>query len=115
MRLTGLSVLVIVAACILVGGVWSCGDGGVIVDKSPGDEKVQGTVTISVTVTGDKAAEKVEIYVDDALETTLTESPYEYKWDTTKAANGTHTIKAKAYFADGGTKDSNEITADVAN
>ena len=42
---------------------------------------------------------KVEFYVDGALKSTDTTSPYSYSWDSTSVANGSHSLTAKAYDA----------------
>ncbi len=41
--------------------------------------------------------EKVEIYVDGVLKSTITEAPYQYIWDTTTVANGSHSVMVKVY------------------
>ena len=48
----------------------------------------------------------VKIYVDNALKTTVTSSPYFYSWETTSATLGNHTIKATATDNSGNTKTS---------
>jgi chitinase len=56
--------------------------------------------TVNVTASASDAASsvtKVELYVDGALKTTLTSSPYTYAWNTSGVALGSHTIQAKAY------------------
>ena len=40
---------------------------------------------------------KVEFYIDGSKVGEDTVSPYEYEWDTTQYANGTHSITVKAY------------------
>jgi len=40
---------------------------------------------------------KVEFYIDGALKSTDTTSPYNYSWDTKTIGDGSHTILAKAY------------------
>ena len=45
---------------------------------------------------GDTAVITVDFYIDGRLRTTDALGPYRLKWDTTKAANGLHTIKAAA-------------------
>jgi hypothetical protein len=57
------------------------------------------TPTISVTTSdASSAITKVEVYIDGALKTTLTTSPYNYVWNTGVTA-GAHTIQAKSYDA----------------
>lgn len=62
---------------------------------------VSGTVNIQATATDDTAVTKVELYIDNTLVKTFTGSPYNYSWDTTKAAAGSHSIVVKAYDAAG--------------
>jgi hypothetical protein len=55
------------------------------------------TPTISATATdASSTVTKVEIYVDGALKTTLTTSPYNYTWNS-GVTLGAHAIVAKAY------------------
>jgi YD repeat-containing protein len=55
------------------------------------------TPTISVSASdASSTVTKVEVYIDGALKTTLTTSPYNYVWNTGVTA-GAHTIQAKAY------------------
>ncbi len=59
-----------------------------------------GTTTITVTATDSASSvSKVELYIDGALKTTLTSSPYSYAWSTSGVTLGSHTISAKAYDA----------------
>lgn len=55
---------------------------------------VWNTVTLSVNATDNDGIEKVEIYIDGTLTSTLTASPFELSWDTNTATDGIHTIKA---------------------
>jgi hypothetical protein len=55
------------------------------------------TPTVSVSASdASSSVTKVEVYIDGALITTLTTSPYNYTWNTGVTA-GAHTIQAKAY------------------
>ena len=60
-------------------------------------QTVSGTVTIQINASDDNGVSKVEIYIDNVLTATLTTPPYTYQWNTTTAANGTHTLRATAY------------------
>jgi hypothetical protein len=66
------------------------------------------TATASDT---DSSITKVEIYIDGALKTTLTTSPYNYTWNT-GVTLGAHTISAKAYdtFSNVGTSSTVNVT-----
>jgi hypothetical protein len=70
------------------------------------------TPTITATASDvDSSITKVEIYVDGALKTTLTTSPYNYTWNT-GVTLGAHTIQAKAYdtFSNIGTSSTVNVT-----
>jgi len=58
---------------------------------------VKKIVTIKADASDDKGVTKVEFYIDNNLKSTDTISPYEWSWDTTKYASGSHSIKARAY------------------
>ncbi|HEX3068969.1 MAG TPA: Ig-like domain-containing protein [Thermoanaerobaculia bacterium] len=60
---------------------------------------VVGTVSINATASDNVGVTKVEFYVDGALKSTDTTSPYSYSWDSTSVANGSHALTAKAYDA----------------
>ncbi len=62
---------------------------------------VSGTVSISVSASDDVAVSRVEILEDNVVAQTLTATPYQASWDTTKVADGAHTIAARAYDAAG--------------
>ena len=58
-----------------------------------GTTLVQGTATDNVGVT------KVEFYIDTQLVASGTSGAFSFSWNTTTAANGTHTLTVKAYDA----------------
>ena len=60
-------------------------------------------VVINATASDNTAVSKVEFYVNGALKSTDTASPYSYSWNATGkgVAAGTYTITAKAYDAAG--------------
>lgn len=60
---------------------------------------VVGTVSVTATASDNVGVTKVEFYLDGALKSTDTTSPYSWSWDTTTASNGTHSLTAKAYDA----------------
>lgn len=65
---------------------------------SPADgSTVSGTVSVTADASDDKGISKVEFYIDGALKSTDTDSPYNYSWDTLQYSTGTHTAKATAY------------------
>lgn len=101
MRIARRGVLVAVAGLALVLAVgWACDPpGGGI--SSPGDgETVSGTARIEISVTSETEVKGVDIYLDGNLLESLSEAPYAYDWDTTKVANGEHTLSAKVRALD---------------
>jgi Bacterial Ig domain len=76
---------------------------------------VSGTVSISASAADNVGVTKVELYVDSALKTTLTSSPYTYSWNTTTVANGAHSIVSKAYDAAGNVGTSATVSVTVSN
>jgi hypothetical protein len=60
--------------------------------KDGGD--VWSTVSVSVTATDNDGVEKVDIYIDGTLTSTLTAGPFDLSWDSKTVTDGTHTIKA---------------------
>lgn len=76
---------------------------------------VSGTVTITATASDNVGVAKVEFYVDGALSSTDTTSPYSASWSSTSVANGTHTISAKAYDAANNVGSSSTISVTVSN
>jgi hypothetical protein len=57
---------------------------------------------------------KVEFHIDGVLEKQDSRAPYQHRWDTTLIPNGSHTIKAKAFYANGSTAQ-HEIAVTVNN
>jgi len=76
--------------------------------------EVYGTTVIQATASDDKGVSKVEIYIDGAFSTSLINSPYTYQWNTLTAANGNHTITAKAYDTINQTNEA-QVTVTVNN
>ena len=60
---------------------------------------VSGTVAISAMASDNVGVTKVDFLVDGALLSSDTTSPYSATWNTTTAANGSHTLTAKAFDA----------------
>lgn len=62
---------------------------------------VAGTVAISIAASDDVGVSRVEVLEDGVVAQTLTATPFQASWDTTKIAGGAHTIAARAYDAAG--------------
>ena len=76
---------------------------------------VSGNVTIAASASDDVGVSKVELFVDGKLLETDTSSPYAVSWDTSVAANGTHSILAKAFDAAGNVGTSDTILVTVSD
>ncbi|MGH9885959.1 MAG: Ig-like domain-containing protein, partial [bacterium] len=77
---------------------------------------VSGTVNVTASASDNVAVTKVEFYVDGALHTTDTTSPYSASWVTTGLTNGSsHTLSSKAYDAALNTGTSATVTVTVNN
>ncbi|MEM0373966.1 MAG: Ig-like domain-containing protein, partial [Sulfolobales archaeon] len=67
------------------------------------ENKVSGVVKISVEVEDDVGIDKVDLYLGDKLLVSLTQSPYEFNFDSTKYDNGLYTIVVVVYDTSGQT------------
>lgn len=76
---------------------------------------VSGTITVTASASDDVGVAKVELYVDGALLGTDTSSPYEFSWNTTTVADGSHTLQSKAYDAAGNVGSSSSVSVTVSN
>jgi len=74
-----------------------------------------GTVSVTASASDNVGVTKVEFYLDGALKSTDTTSPYAWSFDTTTAANGSHTLSAKAYDAAGNVGTSTSVSVTVSN
>jgi hypothetical protein len=59
---------------------------------------VFGKTMISVSASDNYGINKVEIFIDGALKSTLTGSTYQYNWNTRSVSSGIHAILAKATY-----------------
>ncbi len=75
---------------------------------------VSGTQTIAVTATDDTAVSRVDLLIDGVTVASLSSAPYSLAWNTTKYANGGHTIVARAYDA-AGNIGSAQVSVTVSN
>lgn len=80
---------------------------------SPTGGTVSGVITINASASDNVGVTKVEFLVDGALLATDTASPWSATWDTSAAANGTHTLLARAYDAAGNSTASQQVTVTV--
>jgi hypothetical protein len=82
---------------------------GVSITAPVSDASVSGNFNVLARATAGARVARVEFYLDNSHQATGTSSPYAWTWNTTSAANGSHTIMTKAYDAAG-----NAATASVA-
>jgi len=85
--------------------------------KPTAGQTVSGTLddpTCEAAASDAGGIDRVEFYADGTLLNTERTAPYTCTWDTTKAANGTHTLRATAYDAAGNSR-SADITVTVSN
>jgi hypothetical protein len=57
----------------------------------------------------------VEFLLNGALQATVTAAPYSWSWNTTSAANGSHSLTSKAYDAAGNVGNSAAVSVTVNN
>ncbi len=76
---------------------------------------VSGTTSVTASASDNVGVTKVEFYLDGALKSTDTTSPYAWSWDTTTAANGSHSLTSKAYDAALNVGTSTAVSVTVSN
>jgi hypothetical protein len=76
---------------------------------------VSGTTVVTASASDNVGVTKVEFYLDGALASTDTTSPYSWSWNTTTASNASHTLSTKAYDAAGNVGSSATVTVTVNN
>ncbi len=76
---------------------------------------VSGTVAVNASASDNVGVTKVEFYLDGALQSTSTSSPYSWSWATTSATNGSHSLTAKAYDAANNVGTSTAVSVTVSN
>ena len=76
---------------------------------------MSGTTTVSASASDNVGVTSVEFYVDGTLKATDTSTPYNFAWDTTTAANASHSLTTKAYDAAGNVGTSSAVSVTVSN
>jgi len=76
---------------------------------------VSGTVSVSAGASDSVGVSKVDFYVNGALVSTDSSSPYSYSWDTTTLSNGSYSLSARAYDAAGNIGESGNTSVTVSN
>ena len=72
-------------------------------------------VTIVVTTQDNDGIDRVEYFINDSLEFTDTESPFEYNWNTTMVEDGDYLVKAISYDKSENSTESQPIMLIVNN
>jgi len=62
---------------------------------------VSGSVNVAATATDNVGVASVSLSVDGTVKSTVTTAPYNFSWDASTVANGTHTLMATAKDAKG--------------
>lgn len=76
---------------------------------------VSGTTLVTASASDNVGVTKVEFYLDSALQSTDTTSPYSWSWDTATAVNGSHVLASKAYDAANNVGTSANVNVTVNN
>ena len=74
-----------------------------------------GIVAVKANATDNTAVSKVDFYLDGAMQSSVTASPYNWAWDTNTTSNTTHTLTAKAYDLAGNSQTSSGVVVGVNN
>lgn len=75
---------------------------------------VQGNVTLAVTANDNVRVNTVALLVDEVFHQAVQSSPYQFQWDSTHVANGTHTLRVRAGDVNGNSGE-HAITVTVNN
>ena len=76
---------------------------------------VSGSAGVTASASDNVGVTRVEFWLDGALQSTDTTSPYSWTWDTKGVADGSHSLHTQAYDAAGNRGDSTSITVTVNN
>src|SRR5216683_739488 len=80
-----------------------------------GGSTVSGTVSVSASSSDTVGVTSIQLLVDGALAGTVTAAPYNFSWNTTLLANGSHTLQTKAFDAARNAGLSAIVTVNVSN
>lgn len=87
----------------------------VSVSSPVGGATVSGLVAIDVAASDNVGVARVDLRVNGTLVASDTSAPYQFSWDSAKAANGSSSLVAYAYDAAGNAKASTAVAVNVAN
>ncbi len=82
---------------------------------SPTGGTVSAIVPVNVAASDNIGVTRVDLLVNGAPLASDTTSPYGFSWDSTKVADGTATLVARAYDAAGNSSNSTAVSITVAN
>ncbi|HVL66470.1 MAG TPA: phospholipase D-like domain-containing protein [Vicinamibacterales bacterium] len=76
---------------------------------------VSGTTNVAVNASDNVAVARVDMLLNGSLVATDVTAPYQFAWDTTAVANGSHTLQARAVDTSNNTALSAAVTVTVSN
>ncbi|MFP5247929.1 MAG: Ig-like domain-containing protein, partial [Thermoanaerobaculia bacterium] len=76
---------------------------------------VSSTISVTANASDNVGVTKVEFWLDGALASTDTTSPYAWSWNTASATNGAHALVSKAYDARNNVGTSSTVNVTVSN
>lgn len=107
------------AAIVQLGGSGGSGDTtppSVAMTAPAASATLSGTTTVTASASDNVAVGSVQFLLDGApLGSPVTASPYSVPWNTATAANGTHTVSARATDTSGNQATSTPVSVTVAN
>jgi hypothetical protein len=87
---------------------------GSITSPTPG-ATISGTTPVTLTASDNVKVTQINLLVDGAFYATVTKSPYTFQLDTTRYANGAHSLYAKVYDAAGNKTVTATVPVTIAN
>lgn len=87
----------------------------VAIGSPAGGTAVSGSVTVAVTASDNTSVSAVDLYVNGNYVASDTAAPHSFLIDTTKLANGTNSIQARATDPAGNTGTSTTVSVNVSN
>lgn len=100
---------------------WQAGGGGDItppatsITAPAAGATLGGTVSVTASASDNVGVTKVEFFLDGALQSTDTVSPYAWSWNTASASNGAHLLTSKAWDAANNSTTSVAVSVTVSN
>ena len=76
---------------------------------------VRGSVPVTAQASDNTGVSRVDFYIDGALTSTDSTSPYSFSWSTTSSGDGAHSLYAKAFDSAGNSATSATVTVKVDN